>query len=122
MGLTALSALAYVVTSAARARRHALATLRALGLSAGQIRRTIAWQSVVTVGVSLAIAMPIGVIGGRFAWNRYATGLEVVPEPVTPWSHLAIFVVVTIAMALVVSIVPGHRAARQSPVESLRSE
>jgi hypothetical protein len=122
MGLTALSALAYVVTSAARARRRALATLRALGLSAGQTRRTIAWQSGVTVGVSLAIALPIGVIGGRFAWKRYATGLEVVPEPVTPWLHLTILVVVTLAVALVVSIIPGLRAVRHSPAESLRSE
>jgi len=122
MGLTAVSALAYVVTSAARARRRALATLRALGLSSSQTRRTIAWQSVVTVGVSMAIALPLGVIGGRFAWNRYATGLDVVPEPVTPWWHLAILVLVTIATALLVSIVPGRRAARRSPVESLRSE
>jgi hypothetical protein len=122
MGATALAALAYVVTSAARERRDALATLRALGLSTGQVRRTIAWQSAVTVGVAMTVALPIGTIGGRIAWDRYATGLQVVPEPVTPWRYLGVFVVTVFAVALLVSVVPGWRAARRSPIESLRSE
>lgn len=122
MVLTALAALSYVVVSSARARRSDLATMRALGLRPAQIRAVVAWQSVVTVGVSLAIALPIGTIGGRIAWHRYATGLQVVPEPVTPWGHLAAFAAATVVVALVVSLVPGWRAARQSPVDLLRSE
>jgi FtsX-like permease family len=122
MGLTALAALGFVVTSAARARQGAVATLRALGLSPSQTRRAIAYQSVVTVGVALAIALPIGVIGGRIAWHRYATGLQVVPEPVTPWPYLAVLVAAAFTVALVVSLLPGWRAAHQSPIKSLRSE
>jgi hypothetical protein len=122
MALTALAALSYVVASGARARRRDLATMRALGLRPAQIRAVVAWQSVVTVGVGLAIALPLGTIGGRFAWNRYAAGLQVVPESVTPWGHLGAFALAVVVVALVVSLVPGWRAARQSPVDLLRSE
>jgi hypothetical protein len=122
MGLTALAALSYVVASGARARRSDLATMRALGLRPGQIRSVVASQSVVTVGVSLAIALPLGTIGGRFAWKSYAAGLQVVPESVTPWGYLGAFVAAVFAVAVIVSIVPGWRAARQSPVDLLRAE
>jgi ABC-type lipoprotein release transport system permease subunit len=122
MALTALAALSYVVASGARARRSDLATMRALGLRPAQTRAVVAWQSVVSAGVSLAIALPLGTMGGRFAWNRYAAGLQVVPESVTPWGYLGTFAAAVVVVALVVSLVPGWRAARQSPVDLLRSE
>ena len=122
MALTALAALSYVVASGARARRSDLATMRALGLRPAQTRAVVAWQSVVTAGVSIVIALPLGTMGGRFAWNRYAAGLQVVPESVTPWGYLGTFAAAVVVVALVVSLVPGWRAARQSPVDLLRSE
>jgi FtsX-like permease family len=122
MMLTALAALSYVVATGAGARRNDLATMRALGLRPGQVRAAIAWQSVVTVAVGLAIALPIGIVAGRTIWYRYATGLEVVPEPVTPWGQLAAFAAATVVVALFVSLAPGWAAARKSTVEVLRSE
>jgi hypothetical protein len=122
MVLTALAALSYVVASGSRARRSDLATMCALGLRPAQIRAVVAWQSVVTVGVSMAIALPLGTIGGRFAWRRYAAGLQVVPESVTPWGFIGAFAAAVVVVAVIVSLVPGWSAARQSPIDVLRSE
>jgi hypothetical protein len=122
MSATALVTLGYVVVSTAHSRRRTLATLRAIGFTAGQTRRTIAWQSVTTVAVSIVMALPFGVVGGRIAWQRYATGLHVVPEPVVPWSSLAAFVATALIMAAIGSVIPGWLAVRQRPVDSLRSD
>ena len=122
MALTALATLAYVVASGASARRRDLATARALGLRTAQVRAVVAWQSLITVAVGLAIALPLGTIGGRIAWQGYATGLQVVPESVTPWGLLGAVAAASIVAALLVSVIPGWWSARRSPVELLQSE
>ncbi len=122
MALTALAALAYVVASGASARRSDLATVRALGLRTVQVRVVVAWQSLITVAVSSAIALPLGTIGGRIAWHQYATGLQVVPESVTPWGHLGAVAAASVVAALLVSVIPGWWSVQRSPVELLQSE
>lgn len=122
MALTTLAVLVHVVVTGTRARRRDLAVLRALGLNSPQVRRTVAWQAMTLTIVTLAIAVPTGVVAGRFAWHRYAEGLDVVPEPVTPWPWLIALIATMIVVTLLVSVLPARRAIRRRPIESLRSE
>ncbi|MEQ1873397.1 MAG: FtsX-like permease family protein [Ilumatobacteraceae bacterium] len=122
MGLTALAVLAHLIATGARARRRDIATLRALGLVGRQARAIVAWQAMTLVVVTAVIALPIGVVAGRYAWRTYAEGLGVVAEPVTPWLSLAVLLAGLVVAHLLASLLPGRAAARMRPVESLRSE
>ena len=122
MAATSLAVLAHLIATGVRARRADLATLRALGLVSFQSRMIIGWQALTLAVVTTAVAIPAGVIGGRFAWRRYAEGVGVVPEPVTPWVAMAVLTIGVLAAGLLASVMPGRAAARRRPIESLRSE
>ena len=123
MGLTTVAVLAHLIaTERARHVARHLATLRALGLVGRQARAIVAWQAVTLVVVTAAVAIPVGVVAGRYAWRTYAEGLGVAPEAVTPWAQLALLFAFLIVAHLLASVLPGRAAARMRPVESLRSE
>src|SRR5262249_51248191 len=85
MAALASAVLIHLVLTRARVRRRELATLRALGFTRGQVRAALAWSATTVTLASLLLAALIGVVAGRFAWERYATGLDVVPEAALPW-------------------------------------
>ena len=122
MGFTTLAVLAHLIATGARARRRDIATLRALGLVDAQARAIIAWQALTLVVVTAVLALPIGVVAGRYAWRTYAKGLGVVPEPVTPWLSLAVLFAGLIVAHLLASLIPGRSVARMRPVDSVRGE
>jgi len=122
MGLATLAVLAHLIATGARARRRDIATLRALGLVGAQARAIVAWQALTMVVVTAIVALPVGVVAGRYAWRKYAEGLGVVPEPVTPWAPLAVLFAGLVVVHLLASVLPGRAAARMKPVEALRSE
>jgi ABC-type antimicrobial peptide transport system permease subunit len=122
MGLMAAGVLAHVLVVATRARRRELAILRALGFSRGQTLRAIAWQSTIYAIGALAIGLPTGIALGRITWRAYAANLGAVPEPVTPVLACAVVVAAALALAILLSLVPGRRAARANPSALLRTE
>jgi hypothetical protein len=122
MGLAAIAVLAHLVATGSRARRRDLAVLTALGLRGRQIGAIVAWQAIVLALATMVLAVPVGTIGGRFAWRRYAEGLGVVPEPVTPWQRLALASIAVLIAGLLTAAVPAWRAVHRRPVLDLRSE
>jgi hypothetical protein len=116
----AAALLAYLLVTAVRARRFEFAVMRALGLSDRGVRWSIAAQATATTVIPLLVAIPVGVIVGRQAWLTYARSLEVVPEPVTPWSVPA-FALAAMVVANLVALVPGWATARRSPGGDLRA-
>jgi len=124
-GLLALTmgvALMLAIAAATRARRHELAVLRALGCIGSQLRATVRWQALTVVGVGLGVGIPLGLAFGRIAYKGFAAGLGVPPDPVFPLLWVALLVVVTIGVALLAAVGPGHRAARVSAGDTLRDE
>jgi hypothetical protein len=122
MAITLAVVLAHLIATGARARRVDLATLKALGFSAGQARSVVMWQAVTLGLVSGLIAIPIGVVSGRAAWGRYAEGLGVVSEAVTPWWGELGLLAALVAVALLGAVAPAIAAGRGRPLDSLRSE
>lgn len=122
MAITVAAVLAHLVATGARARRGDLATLKALGFSRGQVRSVVMWQAVALALLSGLIAIPIGGVVGRFAWHRYAEGLGVVPEAVTPWWGAVLLLAALVVVAVLAAVVPALAAGRRRPSDSLRSE
>lgn len=74
-------------------------------------------MTLVTVGV--VVGIPLGVVGGRAAWQFFADQLGVVPRTSVPLSWLALEVLLTGALGWLAVALPAHAAARVSPTEAL---
>jgi ABC-type lipoprotein release transport system permease subunit len=122
MAALAIGTAIHLLISATRARRRELALLRVLGFTRGQVRRVVGWQAVTEAIVVLAIGIPLGALAGRWAWQLFATNLGVRVEPVTPWTTLGILVPIALAAAVLIAVVPGWRASRRPPAQTLRGE
>ncbi|MCU1460774.1 MAG: hypothetical protein JWO37_849 [Acidimicrobiales bacterium] len=110
-----------IVVTSRRHRRH-LATLRSLGFTPSQVRRSELVQGGIVAVIAGVAAIPIGIVAGRVAWRQVADYLGVVPRPIIsprPTAGVAL-------MALVIgAAVGGFVGARNSRVRAgslLRTE
>jgi putative ABC transport system permease protein len=110
---------ALVVT--VRRRRRDLAVLRTIGFTTSQIVRAVLWQAVTVGVIAIAIGIPAGIIFGRWTWRLLADHLGTVSVPVVPAAAVVIVGFAVLALASLVALVPGIRAAR-APAHALRAE
>ena len=122
LAVLASATVAHALVSAVRRRRRDLALLATLGLTRRQISSTVAWQST-TVGVlALVIGVPLGIIGGRWAWGLLADDLGTLSEPKVPILAIVIGIPAVVLLCNAVAYVPGRIASRMKPAAILRSE
>ncbi|WP_348787748.1 ABC transporter permease [Leifsonia sp. NPDC080035] len=127
VGFSALIAAVGVVNSLSLSvmqRRRELGLLRALGLSAAQVRRMILAES---VQLTVAAVLTGLVLGAAYGWIGAQALLGQIPGgglvvPAVPWPFLALIVVAAAALAVTASVAPTRRATRVSPVEALAVE
>jgi ABC-type lipoprotein release transport system permease subunit len=122
LALLAASALAHLLVTSVRRRRHDLAILKALGFVRRQVSAAVAWQATTVALVALAVGLPLGVALGRWSWSLLADRIGVGAPPVTPGPALLAGVAGTILVANLVAAWPGRVAARTRPAVALRSE
>ena len=108
------------VTLTVRDRRQELAVLRAVGFGDREVRQSVRWQGLALIGVGLLLGIPLGIVGGRYAWRFFAERLGVVPSITIPVSWLVVEVVVTLALGWIAVAWPARTAARLSPAEELQ--
>lgn len=122
--LAALIALTVIhaLVAAVRSRRQEIAVLRTLGFTRRQVLSAIAVQAGLIALVGLAIGIPFGLVVGRLAWTALAERLGAVVELVTPVLAFGLLALAVLALALAVGLVPGPRAARAHPADTLRTE
>lgn len=102
-------------------RRRESATLRALGLTRGRLRGTLAIEGVLIAGIGAAVGAVLGLLYG---WAGAAAVLGAVGAVTyeVPWRDLAVVLVVAVLAGLLASVLPGRAAARTSPVRALAVE
>lgn len=121
VAIAAAGLLTYLLVTEVRGRRFELAVMRALGLTPGGARRSIATQATATAVIPLLAAVPIGVVIGRQAWLSHARDLYVVPRAPVPWPILALLVVAAVVVANVVALASAATVVRRSPDSDLRA-
>jgi putative ABC transport system permease protein len=102
-------------------RRRESATLRAIGLSRGQLRGTLAIEGMLIAGVGALVG---AVLGTLYGWAGAQTLLGEIAEVglTVPWSDLGIVLVVSLLAGVLASVLPGRAAAQTSPVAALAVE
>jgi hypothetical protein len=123
--LTAVVALAlvtYLLATSMWARRAELAVMRALGMSSWGVRASLAVHAIATVILVLAVAVPVGIAIGQWAWMDYARDLLVIPEATIPWSALAVVLVGAIVVVGSVALLATQVVFRRSAARELRAE
>lgn len=122
MSVAAAAVLLYLLVVTVRDRRAEIAVFRALGLTSTDIRVSVAAQSTVTVLLSLAVAIPAGVVIGRQVWLTYANNLHVIPIAPVPLVKIAIAVGIAIAVANVAGLLLAWSANHRTIGRDLRTE
>ena len=107
---------------AIRRRRHDLAVLRTMGLTSGQVTRTVLWQAATVGTVAAVVGLPLGVVLGRWTWRLLSVQLGTIPVRIVPVGLVGSIGAATVAVALAVGLVPGYRAGRARVTTVLRSE
>ncbi|MGQ7296751.1 FtsX-like permease family protein [Quadrisphaera sp. KR29] len=100
------------------------AVLRALGLTRGQLRLTLALEGALVAGVGGLLGV---VLGSLYGWAGAASLLggaataagDAVWTPSLPWGRLALLLAVAVAAGLLASVLPARRAVRTPPVAAL---
>jgi hypothetical protein len=122
LAVAAVLSLALTVLSLVRRRRRELALLKALGMTRGQVRAVIAWQTTLTLLIAVAVGGALGIAGGRLAWRAFAGSLGIVPIVEVPVAALILGLVALVLAGNLLASLPAAVAARTRPGVSLRTE
>lgn len=122
VGLLAVASLVHALVLSVSRNRRVLGMLKGLGFTRRQIGGTVAWHATSYALSATVIALPLGVIAGRWGWRLVADSLGVPDVPVLPVAVLVAVVVVLVLLANLAAAYPGWRAARLSIAAALRSE
>ena len=122
LAVLAIGTLAHLLVSSFRRRRRDVAILKVLGFEKRQARGVVMWQAGVFTSVVLAIALPLGVVVGRWTWNVIARYGGFDPAPVVPLGQFGLVCGAALVVALVLALAPARSAARTPPAAVLRTE
>ena len=102
-------------------RTHLYGTLRAVGASAGQVRRVVLTEAALLGGVSSIVGLGLGYLlsFGIISYTTRTAGLRST-SPVFSPRALLVSLLLGIVVTVVAAYVPARRAGRLDPVESMR--
>jgi len=120
--LLGVAAVGNTLVNAVRQRRRDLAILRTIGFVRRQVAAVVAWQATWFSVIALLVGIPLGVAGGRWAWNLVASGMGSVSPPVVPTLAIGFVIFAALILANVIAAWPGWMAARVAPGVVMRSE
>ncbi len=102
-------------------RRRESAILRAIGLTRGQLRLSLATEGALIAGVGGLFGALLGLLYG---WAGAAIAFESLGEArlTVPWLDLVVIVAVALLAGLAASVIPARSAVRTRPVAALSVE
>jgi hypothetical protein len=121
-GVGGVLAITNLVGTAIARRRRDLALLKSLGFVRRQLHRVVAWHATTISIITVAVAIPLGIIAGRVAWRFLAHSLGVAPTVTVPILLFVLVVPATVLVANLAAAIPARMAARTSTAIALRSE
>ena len=97
------------------------ATLRAIGMTRGQVRRSLAMEATL---ISLTSTVSGLIVGTAFGWvGSYMVFSVIGKVPfVVDWTIYAILALIALLAALLSSVLPARRAVKSSPVVALAED
>jgi ABC-type lipoprotein release transport system permease subunit len=122
LGVLGAAAFVHLQLVSTRRRRLDIAVLQTMGFTRRQVTGMVAVQAVGVALAALAIGVPLGLLGGRLGWIRFADHIRAVARPTTTPAVLAAVALVLLVTALVAGLASGLRAALVRPAPVLRTE
>lgn len=115
-------ALGITLVASVRRRRHDLAILKTLGLSARQLAGIVTWQATVAVLIGIVLGVPLGIVSGRLLWNLFAENIQAVPAPAVPALVVTAIALGALVLVNLIALIPGRIAARTPTALLLRAD
>ena len=84
-------------------------------MTRGQLWSVIAWQTTLTLLIAVAIGGPLGVAGGRLAWQSFAGSLGAMPVSEIPVAGLILGLLVLVLGGNLLCTGPAASAAPDAP-------
>ncbi len=122
LGLLGAGVLVHLLVTSVRARRRDLAVLKTIGFTRRQLVVAVAAQATTLVLVALVIAIPLGIVIGRWTWSSFADNLGVVAGVVVPGAAVVGVVALALLIGNAAAAFPARAAARTRAAIVLRSE
>jgi hypothetical protein len=79
-------------------------------------------QATVLISLALAVALPTGILAGRWLWTETAHWLGIAPDPAIPAGSLLLVAAGVIVIANIIALGPATSVARTRPAVALRTE
>jgi ABC-type antimicrobial peptide transport system permease subunit len=121
LAVLGLAVLAQFILASARRRRRDFALLKVLGMFRRELSAVALWQVATVTAVALIVGVPLGIAGGRWAWQLFANQAGLDPGTITSLPVLWI-IPATLAVAALVALPPARSVARVPAAATLRSE
>ena len=121
LAVLGLAVLAQFILASAHRRRRDFALLKVLGMFRRDLSAVAFWQVATVTAVALVVGVPLGIAGGRWAWQLFASQAGLPTGPITPLPVLWI-IPATLAIAALVALAPARSVARVPAAATLRSE
>ena len=122
MAVVAAAALAHTIVTSVRRRRRDFAILETLGCVRRQLSSTVATTATTLACIASLAGIPLGLIGGRWAWEAIAHALGVPSAPTVSIAVVTLVVVGMLVAANLIALLPAALARRTNPATALHSE
>jgi ABC-type antimicrobial peptide transport system permease subunit len=121
LAVLGLAVLAQFILASARRRRRDFALLKVLGMFRRELSAVAFWQVATVTAVALVVGVPLGIAGGRWAWQLFASQAGLPTDAITPLPVLWM-IPATLFVAALVALPPARSVARVPAAATLRSE
>lgn len=118
----ALASLVHHVLVTTRRHSGSLATLRALGLTRGDVATIGGSIGVTTAAVAALFAVPLGLALGSVVWRSLASRLVVLPEATIDGTMIIVGTIAVVLVSAVLALAVTRRGACYPVAASLRAE
>jgi ABC-type lipoprotein release transport system permease subunit len=118
----AVLSLVHALLSATRARRRDLAVLKTIGFVRAQIAAAVSWHATALIAASALIALPGGVIAGRWSWNLFADWIGAEAVTIVSFPQVMTVLAGALIAGLIAAAHPARKASRVKPASVFRTE